>query len=72
MTTQENRQLDEVIERLIIRYPTIAPAELTDIVHNVYDAFGQVHIRDYVPLLVEHHVKEELGSPTGEIPPIPN
>ncbi|MFC9876744.1 three-helix bundle dimerization domain-containing protein [Nocardia salmonicida] len=72
MTTHENRQLDEVIERLIIRYPTIAPAELADIVHHVYDAFGKVHIRDYVPLLVEHHVKEELGPPTGEIPPIPD
>ncbi|MFE1595489.1 three-helix bundle dimerization domain-containing protein [Nocardia sp. NPDC058705] len=72
MTTNENRQLDEVIERLTIRYPTIEPAEIADIVHSVYDAFGKVHIRDYVPLLVEHHVKEELGTPTGDIPPIPD
>ncbi|WP_280347214.1 three-helix bundle dimerization domain-containing protein [Nocardia neocaledoniensis] len=72
MTTHEDQQLDEVIERLTIRYPTIAPAEIADIVQHAYDHFAQVHVRDFVPLLVEHHVREELGTPTGEIPPIPD
>ncbi|MFI5502626.1 three-helix bundle dimerization domain-containing protein [Nocardia asteroides] len=71
MTTNEDRQLDEVIERLAVRYPTIERTELAGIVRETYDHFAQSHVRDFVPLLVEHHVREELGTPTGEIPPIP-
>ncbi|MEV0436568.1 MULTISPECIES: three-helix bundle dimerization domain-containing protein [Nocardia] len=72
MTTHEQQQLDEVIERLTIRYPNIPPEEITDIVRETYQHFGSAQVRDFVPLLVEHHVKDELGTPTGDIPPIPD
>ncbi|MBW0272688.1 hypothetical protein ATM97_21150 [Nocardia sp. MH4] len=71
MTTHEDQQLDEVIERLTIRYPTVAPAEIADIVRRTHDQFARAHVRDFVPLLVEHHVQDALGTRTGRIPPIP-
>ncbi|MEV0062823.1 three-helix bundle dimerization domain-containing protein [Nocardia sp. NPDC050718] len=71
MTTHEDQQLDEVIERLTIKYPTVAPAEIADIVRQTYRHFAEANVRDFVPLLVEHHVQDELGTRTGRIPPIP-
>ncbi|GAD87342.1 three-helix bundle dimerization domain-containing protein [Nocardia asteroides] len=71
MTTHEDRQLDEVIERLTVRYPTIERTELAGIVRETYEHFARSQVRDFVPLLVEHQVREELGTPTGDIPPIP-
>ncbi|WP_043650188.1 three-helix bundle dimerization domain-containing protein [Nocardia thailandica] len=68
--THEDRQLGEVVERLAARYPTVAQAEIAAIVAEVHEHFARVHIREHVPLLVEHQVREELGSPTAGIPPI--
>ncbi|WP_213932156.1 three-helix bundle dimerization domain-containing protein [Rhodococcus sp. B50] len=61
----EFRQIQQVIERLVIRYPLVPPDDIERAVHSVYLRFATSRIRDFVPLLVERAVKRELtGHPT--------
>ncbi|WP_367890692.1 three-helix bundle dimerization domain-containing protein [Rhodococcus pyridinivorans] len=60
----EFRQIQQVIERLVIRYPLVPPDDIERAVHGVHLRFATSRVRDFVPLLVERAVKRELtGHP---------
>ncbi|WP_390891173.1 three-helix bundle dimerization domain-containing protein [Rhodococcus rhodochrous] len=56
------RQVRQVLERLIVRYPHVPPADIERAVHGVYRRFATSRVRDFVPLLVEKAVKRDLSE----------
>ncbi|KLL97053.1 three-helix bundle dimerization domain-containing protein [Rhodococcus rhodochrous] len=60
----EFRQIQQVTERLIVRYPLVPPDDIARAVYGVYRRFATSRVRDFVPLLVEKAVKRELSEPT--------
>lgn len=53
-------QIDEVVQRLTVRFPGIARNSITDTVQQTYDTFAQAPVRGYVPLLVERRAARTL------------
>lgn len=53
-------QVEQVIERLINRYPSISPTHIEHAVHVVHQRFAESRIRDFVPLLVEKAARREI------------
>lgn len=56
----EDRAIGEVVARLTARFPSLDPAQITAAVRQAHDGFASSSVRDFVPLLVERHVREEL------------
>lgn len=52
----------DVVARLTVRYPALDPADISAAVERAHDRFGSCTVRDYVPLLVERHVHQELAE----------
>ncbi|WP_410873000.1 three-helix bundle dimerization domain-containing protein [Nocardia sp. A7] len=63
MATDEAQQINEVVQRLAQRYPSIPADDIDDTVQHVYDGFADVPIRDFVPLLVERKAMRSLTAP---------
>ncbi|MEV0708631.1 three-helix bundle dimerization domain-containing protein [Nocardia aurea] len=63
-------QVEQVIERLITRYPSFPPADIELIVRTVHKRFADVRIHDFVPLLVEkaarQSISDRLAAPIGD------
>ncbi|HEV2639639.1 MAG TPA: hypothetical protein VGX23_31190 [Actinocrinis sp.] len=57
----EEKALGEVKERLRARYAGRSPAEVSLVVDKTAAEFRSARIRDFVPVLVEHLSREELG-----------
>ena len=62
-------QIDQVIERLIARFPAESPAEIELLVRRIHARFAEARIRDFVPLLVEKAARHAVGRFPVEIPP---
>ena len=58
----EERAIGEVVARLTARYPALDPALIAASVRRAHQAFTSCTVRDFVPLLVERHVREELDE----------
>lgn len=58
----EERAIGEVVIRLTARYPSLDPAQIATAVRQAHDGFASSSVRDFVPLLVERHVREELDE----------
>jgi hypothetical protein len=56
----EQTVIDQIVTRLTHRYPTIAKATVENVVHDVHARFDGRPLRDFVPLFVERHAKNEL------------
>jgi hypothetical protein len=56
----EDQAVDGVAERLAERYPDTPPEQIAFLVRQTYYAFEGRPIRDYVPVLVEHAVRDGL------------
>ncbi|WP_455900620.1 three-helix bundle dimerization domain-containing protein [Rhodococcus gordoniae] len=67
----EFRQIQQVIERLILRYPLVPPDDIERAVNGVYLRFATSRVRDFVPLLVERAVKRELTGHSTLDSPLP-
>ncbi|MFD6893242.1 three-helix bundle dimerization domain-containing protein [Rhodococcus sp. NPDC060086] len=70
----EMLQIEEVIARMIIRYPAIPPADIENTVRTVHKRFVNGKIRDFVPLLVEKAARRyitESVSPMATPPVLP-
>jgi hypothetical protein len=52
--------VDQVADRLIARNPSVNPAYIEQLVDEQYEHLLSARLRDYLPLLVEHQVKEKL------------
>jgi hypothetical protein len=52
--------IDQLADRLVPSYPGVEADEVSRVVHEEYARYEGRPIRDFVPLLVERHAKEEL------------
>ncbi|MFC9659713.1 three-helix bundle dimerization domain-containing protein [Nocardia sp. NPDC127606] len=57
----ESVQIDQVIERLIARFPAKSPAAIELLVRRIHERFAGARVRDFVPLLVEKAALHTVG-----------
>jgi hypothetical protein len=62
MGDRPDEDMDGVAERLAERYPGTPPDVITSLVQQTYHSFEGCPIRDYVPVLVEHAVRDRLDG----------
>ncbi len=62
----EARALEEVVERLVARFPDVAEDRVREIVRAAHEEFANRPIRDFVPVFVERTARDELGRLTTE------
>jgi len=60
----EARALEEVVERLVARFPDVAEDRVREIVRAAHEEFANRPIRDYVPVFVERTAQDELNRLT--------
>ncbi|TLH64529.1 three-helix bundle dimerization domain-containing protein [Mycolicibacterium aubagnense] len=60
--SSEARAIGEVVTRLAARYPSLDPARIATAVRQTHEGFASCRVRDFVPLLVERHVRAELDE----------
>jgi hypothetical protein len=59
-------QVEQVIERLITRYPSVSSVDVEHTVRTVHKRLAESRIRDFVPLLVEKAARRDLDrAPTS-------
>ena len=56
----EQTIIDQVVDRLTSRYPTIEAATVSSVVRDVHAKYAGRPLRDYVPLFVERNATTEL------------
>lgn len=59
-------QVEQVIERLITRYPSVSAADIEHTVRGIHGRFENGRIRDYVPLLVEKAARRAISDQVSE------
>jgi hypothetical protein len=57
---EERRAPDHVVDRLAEKYPAVPRAHIEDIVQQEHRSLDTGRVRDYVPILVEHAVRDRL------------
>ncbi|MET7769394.1 three-helix bundle dimerization domain-containing protein [Nocardia sp. NPDC005366] len=63
-------QVEQVIERLIKRYPSVLPTDIEFIVRDIHKRFAGVRIHDFVPLLIEKAARQAISDRTADLPVI--
>ena len=58
----EEQVIDQLADRLVPIYPAVEPEQVSRVVHDEYTRYEGSPIREYIPLLVERHAKEELDK----------
>jgi hypothetical protein len=56
----EAAAVDEVAKRLRAKYPKVNREHIEQLVRAEYDRMLEAKLRDYIPVLVEHQVKQQL------------
>jgi hypothetical protein len=56
----EQTVIEQVVDRLTTRYPTIAATTVSTVVHDIYSRYNGRPLRDYIPLFVERNARTEL------------
>lgn len=56
----ERAALDQVIDRLGKRFPELPAETVTSTVNEVYASLADAHVRDFLPVLIEHEAKKLL------------
>ena len=61
----EQSAMTDLIERLAGQFPELSRDEIESAVHGRYEQFEDSRIRDFVPVLVERAVREDMrnGAP---------
>lgn len=57
----EKKALSEVERILGLEFPDAAPGIITAAVQQAHTRFASSRIRDYIPLFVEKHAREQLS-----------
>ena len=57
----ESRELNEVVERLLQRFPDVQEERVRSVVIKAHEAFVGNPIRDFVPVFVERSARDELS-----------
>ncbi|MFC4604801.1 three-helix bundle dimerization domain-containing protein [Rhodococcus kronopolitis] len=55
-------QVEQVVKRLITRFPSVSPVDIEHTVHSIHGRFANGRVRDYVPLLVEKAARREIAE----------
>lgn len=58
----EQTVIDQVVERLSSRYPTIGAGTVSSVVRDVHSRYDGRPLRDFVPLFVERNASTELKN----------
>ncbi len=67
-TAHEQRQIDQVVVRLTELFPYVPDHVITETVDSTYHRFDDARIREFVPLFVERHCREQfIAAPAIEI-----
>jgi hypothetical protein len=64
----EQMMVEEVERRLTDKYADVAADRIADIIQRAHARFDHSRIRDFVPLLVERHAREELAGLGKPVP----
>jgi hypothetical protein len=75
ISIHEQRQLDEVIDRLMARYSAMSRSTVSEVVHDLHATFAGAPLREYVALFVERRASAALGElsvPYDGLPPVPS
>ena len=57
----EARALEEVVQRLVDRFPDVPEDRVRDIVEAAHKEFANRPVRDFVPVFVERTAKDALS-----------
>jgi hypothetical protein len=57
----ESRELNEVVERLLERFPDMQEERVRSVVTEAHKRFAGNPIRDFVPVFVERSARDELS-----------
>jgi len=57
----EARAMEEVVERLVARFPDVAEDRVRELVTAAHQEFADRPIRDFVPVFVERTARDELS-----------
>ncbi|MBD5785292.1 hypothetical protein IF650_03780 [Cellulosimicrobium terreum] len=71
MTADEAREIDVVVQRITERFPGMGAADVRAQVLAELESFGDAHVRDFVPVLVENAVMDTLRASTDPTPVVP-
>jgi hypothetical protein len=58
----EKQVIDQLADKLVHIYPVVDPGEVSRVVHEKHARYEGSPVRDFIPLLVERHAKEELAK----------
>ncbi|MFG6493342.1 three-helix bundle dimerization domain-containing protein [Microbacterium sp. P03] len=56
----ENAAMDQVVERLTLRFPNLDPVVIRTTVDEAHATMKDAHVRDFLPVLVEREAKKKL------------
>ena len=62
VAAHESRELNEVVERLLERFPEMQEERVRSVVTKAHEKFANNPIRDFVPVFVERSAREELSQ----------
>ena len=58
----EQTVIEQLVERLSQRYPSVPADKVAEVVNDRYARFADRPIRDYIPLFVERAARTELAQ----------
>jgi hypothetical protein len=59
---EEQVAVERSIDRLAERFPAVARDRIAALVHQAHDDFVGRPVRDFIPVLVEHLVRDRLNA----------
>lgn len=60
--SSERTVIDQVVETLALKYPSVPGEKVVAVVNDVYARFDGRPIRDFVPLFVERGARTQLAQ----------
>ena len=67
----EDAAMDHVVDRLTSQFPSVPAEDIETRVTQVHASFNEASVRDFVPVIVEHDVKEQLRDEGNAPEPAP-
>ena len=58
----EDVAVEHVVERLTDKFPEVPAEVVEETVTELHDSFDDAHVRDFVPVIVEHEAKARLSD----------
>lgn len=65
----ESAAVEEVIDRVAERFPDAPRERVEQLAHDEQAQFADAPVRQYVPVLIEHDVTEQLRGEADPLPP---